>query len=390
MRCTLPRHAPGLLCLALAFSAACINPHHGPAAQSRVPATPRPIDKLNVDERLAILKRAHVWRPIETTKLDLLAGPAGPGAVPFNRVVDCTYDFPNKPLSGLTPKFECAIGHDDTVKVKYGKDNGEVYAEVAATRLFWALGFAADRMYPVGIRCHQCPDDPFRESRWEWHLGKSTRVTTKVFDPAVIERDYPGEKVEVDGYDGVAWREVENMDEESGGASRAHVDALKLLAVFVQHVDNKPSQQALVCPPDALGRDRQGNAICAAPMLVLKDLGATFGGDRRFAFDKMHLAAWRALPVWRDEPGCVGQLRRSFTGSLGNPPISEAGRRFLAARLALLTDRQIRDLFVAARVERRGETVEDAQGRPRPVTADDWAVVFKEKRDAIAGRRCPV
>jgi hypothetical protein len=32
-------------------------------------------------------------------------------------------------------------------------------------------------------------------------------------------------------------------------APRAQVDALKLLAVFVQHSDTKPEQQGLVCAP---------------------------------------------------------------------------------------------------------------------------------------------
>ena len=41
----------------------------------------------------------------------------------------------------MTPKFECEVTPGDVVKVKYGENNGEVFAEVAASRLFWALGF---------------------------------------------------------------------------------------------------------------------------------------------------------------------------------------------------------------------------------------------------------
>ena len=74
---------------------------------------------------------------------------------------------------------------------------------------------------------------------------------------------------------------------------------------------------------------------------------------------------------------CVGDLPRSLTGSLENPRISEAGREFLASRLLLLRDQQIRDLFRAAMAERRGGTV------------DEWVRVFKRKRDEIVQAHCP-
>jgi hypothetical protein len=42
-------------------------------------------------------------------------------------------------MNGRSPKFACQLAQNDEVKVDYGKENGEVYAEVAATRLLWAL-----------------------------------------------------------------------------------------------------------------------------------------------------------------------------------------------------------------------------------------------------------
>ena len=70
-------------------------------------------------------------------------------------MVDCNYV--ERDMGGNTPKFACRLANGDEVKVKYGRDNGEVYAEVAASRLLWALGFSADAMYPVRVRCHGCP-----------------------------------------------------------------------------------------------------------------------------------------------------------------------------------------------------------------------------------------
>jgi hypothetical protein len=60
-------------------------------------------------------------------------------------------------MGGSTPKFACVVPPDDELNVKYGKGNGEVYAEVAAARLFWALGFGAERMHPVRVDCKGCP-----------------------------------------------------------------------------------------------------------------------------------------------------------------------------------------------------------------------------------------
>jgi hypothetical protein len=64
----------------------------------------------------------------------------------------------------------------------------------------------------------------------------------------------------------------------------------------------------------------------------------------------VNLARWRETPVWRDEPGCVGNLSKSFSGTLDKPVIGEAGRRFLAVLLQQLSDAQLHDLFQAARV----------------------------------------
>ena len=377
-------HVAIVLCLAASVaSASCARGLYGPSVNSPVTPAPRELDKLTVEERRAILDRAEVWRPIDTAQLDLIAGPHMPGALPFDAVVTCQFRFPEKPLSGLTRKFECELAPDDTVKVKYGEDNGEVFAEVAATRLFWALGFAADGMYPVKLTCLNCPADPYKASTSEWHLGRPGNVRTQLYDPATIERKMAGEEVAVRGYEGWSWREVESVADNSIGASRAHIDALKLLAAFVQHVDSKPQNQALLCVDQTITRDAEGNASCRRPLLVVKDLGSTFAAASKVTFPKMKLESWRRAPVWKDGKACRANLTSSIVGTLSHPIVSEAGRQFLAARLSLLSDRQLRDLFTAARVERWKYRT---QGRP--VTPDDWVQAFKEKRGQIVNHRC--
>ena len=347
-----------------------------PRRCTRVPEGTRTLTNLSVNERDATLQRARVWQPIDTRSLNLAAGPPLSSAQRIGDELTCRFVFPEKPVSGNTPKFLCEVRPGDVVKVKYGEKNGEVYAEIAASRLFWALGFKVDRMYPARVSCQDCPADPFAASKADWHLGKPADVGRHVFDPAAVERPASGSAIEMSDFEGWAWPELDKVNPRAGGAPRAHVDALKLLAVFVQHSDSKPEQQDLLCAPGRVKRDRAGNETCTSPWLVVKDLGTTFGKATPRNTSKMDLDDWSGARIWREGTPCVGDLSRSLTGSLEHPQISEAGRALLASRLLLLSDRQIRDLFKTAMAERRGGTVEE------------WVRVFKRKRDEIVQARC--
>jgi hypothetical protein len=375
-----------LLSLALA---GCASGRFGPSSDIEAPAGPHTLKKLSVDERRQAMERARVWQAIDTNSLDLIKGPDLPPALRIGAETTCTFVHPAKPLSGNTPKFQCAVQKGDDVKVKYGEKNGEVYAEVAASRLLWALGFKADVMLPTRVTCLDCPvADPFMVSAMEWTRTGPRERTKRVFDPAIVEREITGKSIEVPGYEGWAWPELDQIRPREGAATRAHIDALKLLAVFIQHSDTKPDQQELVCAEGRNRKDAKGNETCETAWLVIKDLGATFGKATRFNSSKMNLADWDSAKVWKPGATCVGDLPRSLTGSLDNPVIGEAGRRFLARRLSQLRDKQIRDLFVASQIQRRGEEITDASGRKRKVTVDDWVRVFKRKRAEITAARC--
>ena len=326
------------------------------------------------DSREAVIARAQLWTATDVTAKDLKTGPGGKGAFPFRATVHCAYL--DKKLAGNSPKFACVIGEDDEVKVKFGGANGEVFGEVLATRLLWALGFGADRMYPVNVICRGCPAEfngierPDNESR---------------FDPAVIERKAAGEEWPRTGNPGWAWDELGSMDSAKRGAPHAQRDALKLLAVFLQHTDSKPEQQRIVCLAHLPRQDRS----CERPFLLLSDVGLTFGRANRGNSNEVgsvNLAAWRRTPVWKADTGCTGNLSKSITGTLDNPAISEEGRRFLAGLLVRLSDRQLRDLFEVARVELRLRSPGDASSGF--ATIDEWVDAFKEKRAQIVDRRC--
>jgi hypothetical protein len=324
-------------------------------------------------ERLDAIRKAQVWKQTNVSAMDIKAGPTGKGAYAPEATVNC--EWVDKKMAGRSPKFTCVIPPDDEVKVKYGADNGEVFAEVAATRLLWALGFGADRMYPVKVVCKGCPSDV-----------KDTSV-------AAIERKMDGEEIESDIESGWAWRELDLIDPDKGGAPLAHRDALKLLAVFLQHTDSKAAQQRLSCLDDE-GDDvktddkKDDGDACERTFMFMQDVGLTFGRASRSngAGSSASLKEWSEAPIWKDKGRCVGNMRKSLTGTLKDPQISEEGRKFLAGLLTQLTDQQLRDLFAVARFDRRPVSVLEPTAR---TTVDQWVDAFKKKRTEIVDHVCP-
>jgi hypothetical protein len=334
-----------------------------------------PGEALTPEGRLAVIRRAGVWSPTDVRSLDLEAGPDPRAAFAPGTWVACEHKSEKEP-GGHSPKFVCETSPGQEVKVKYGAKNAEVYGEVLTTRLFWALGFAADRMYPVRVRCHGCSSDPKKDPA-------ITRAVTE-FDPAAIELKLPGRAMETRPDSGWKWSELEDIGPDAPPDARAHRDALKLLAAFVQHIDSRSANQRLLCPSG----EEVGRTGCRRPVLMIHDLGLTFG---RGAFlqknlNSVSLANWTQVPVWKDRARCVAQLKRPLFGGLSNPRISEAGRAFLAGLLVQLTDAQLRDLFGAARVTRRSR---DPKKDSPPASVDEWVNAFKVKRSQIVDQRCP-
>jgi len=336
-------------------------------------ATPR--RKFTKEERGALIKRAQVWVPTNIPEMNLKLGPQGGGAFQPGEEVSCDY-VPDEDLPGTTRKFNCAISKDDVVKVRYGEDNGKVEGAVLATRLLWALGYGADHVYPVRVRCRGCSADPWKE--------RKAVAGEQIFDRAAIERKPKGEEIKVGDKSGWAWQELDRIDERQGGAPKEQRNALKLLAVFMQHTDNKPEQERVICLPE--GKTEDGG--CSRPFMYLHDVGRTFGHANLLnesAKSTVNFEEWASTPIWRDEKACVGHMSRSYTGTLGDPQITEAGRKFLADLLVQLTDQQLHDVFEVAGVDRVSRKPGSAAA---PASVDEWVNAFKQKRDEIVNHHC--
>ena len=131
-------------------------------------------------------------------------------------------------------------------------------------------------------------------------------------------------------------------------------------------------------------------AFCEKPFMMIHDLGNTFGKANKFnraSISGANLANWSETPIWKDAAQCVGNLSKSLTGNLSNPPISEEGRKFLADLLLKLTDAQLTDLFTVANFAQGPERMR-ATGSAGDTVAL-WVKVFKQKREEIVQAHCP-
>lgn len=336
-------------------------------------------------QREAALARAKVFPPT-SGQAEPTASRMAPRAFPAGQPLRCTY-IP-KPNSGTTPKFDCRLADGEVVKVKYG-NNPEVPAEVAATSFLVALGFAVDHVSLVDdVECVGCPPHPYRTRQLAEMLFLSAVLDRSLdfgesrhYRHAAVERKFDAEPIEAGDVEGWQWSDLDLVDDAQGGASRAELDALRLVAVLLAHWDNKPSNQRLVCLDPRRDDDAGDDAgTCRQPLLMLQDLGATFGPK------KLNHANWSRTPIWEAGQHCVATMASlPYNGATFRPvTISEDGRRLLTSRLSRLTEDEMHALFRAAGFP------DAATGAPRAADVTPWVRTLQEKIAAIANHPpCP-
>jgi hypothetical protein len=331
---------------------------------------------VSAEQRAEMLVRAQVWRE-----------PATPVSrasfADEDRETDVRCKFKVSQLGGTTPKFDCELESGEEIRIKYGK-GPEIPAETASTRLLRALGFGADHVRLVErLRCYGCPEEPFSTMK-AVEVTRAEPVYEKIvdyadfedFEWAAIEEKFAARPIETERQEGWAFFELKTIDPNKGGAPRAHVDALRLLAVFLAHWDNKPENQRLVCLTNAW---KEGTP-CPQPFLLIQDTGATWGPG------KVDLDSWSKARIWEDRATCQVSMRDfPYDGATFEAvQITEGGRQMLGRLLAQLTDAQLTELFTDARFHlRRGIFTTN-----RPVA--EWVGAFKARRQHITeGSPCP-
>ena len=209
----------------------------------------------------------------------------------------------------------------------------------------------------------------------------------------------PGEEIVEFDDQGWSWNELNEVNPDVGGATRAEIDALKLMAVFMHHMDSKPQQQRLGCYEQDIVRTGKLEA-CRKPVLMIQDLGLTFGLSSYTpeSDSTMYWKGWQSQNIWNELKEaeaqsrngrviCIGNLKSMQSDGLSDPEISEEGRVFLGNLLNQLSERQIHDLFVLAHANKTGETILN-EGRQVPITIADWVSAFEEKRRQINEHHC--
>ena len=349
------------------------------APDAAPPRVPMKSKKVSDAERLDALSRAAVWQrpetPIAQARLD--SDPNQPQAI------ECTFAITE--VGGTAPKFDCHLENGERIRVKYGR-SPEIPSEVAAARLLHALGFGADDVMLVEkLRCYGCPAEPFITMRTLGLAGAQelygkvmNKDSYKDFEWVAVERRHYGRAIETDRLEGWSFFELDLIDEKKGGAPRAHVDALRLLAVFLAHWDNKSENQRLVCLSE---KDWPDGGKCSRPMAMLQDIGSAFGPR------KVDQEKWEQFSVWGDRATCMTTMDGlPYKGATFKPTkISESGRQHLASLLGQLSDQQITALFAGARFDQSKGMIGFTT---TPVPA--WVRAFKKKVQAIRdGPPCP-
>lgn len=304
------------------------------------PRQPPSADELRLRDDALARARVFADEPFDAAAIDFSKDPNGDAVQPA--LTTCRF-LPTDP-TGTTPKFDCELPGGEKIKVKYGWTR-EIPAEIAATRLLHGLGFAADRMSRVTtLRCFGCVVSPFHVRVAMQKLGLMQHFDAHLeydhfidFSAVAVERKIKGESIEAGDMKGWAFYELSKIDPARGGAKRAEVDALRLMATFLNHWDNKAHNQRLVCAGSA-------SADCPHPVAMIQDTGSDFGPY------KLDLGHWRHTAVWSDAESCTLSMKDLpfGGGTFQDVQISEDGRRLLGDRLKQLSARQIETLFTAA------------------------------------------
>ena len=295
--------------------------------------------------------------------------------------INCVANKDPNPGSGTTPKFHCSIAgliDEDGDPIRYKvkphfkgqakeKRNGEIYGEFLSSRFSKALGFFADDEWVADVNCPDCE-----------------KSLTRSFQGASFSPSQPAAGIELSVGRGI---DVKCNDKDSGaladslqkllqnGAPRAEIDAFKLWLAFIDHGDTKTDNHRFAC----LKSKRNGETRTCEPgeaVFYVSDMGSTFGHSSA-SEKKATLSGWRGKdPIKVSDGKCTTTAK-----SVGDPSISEAGRKLLADGLQQLLDAEKQNGTIT-RVFRASRNSE----RDQP--AEAWTAEFVRKARTIIDARC--
>jgi len=296
-------------------------------------------------------------------------------ARPFN----CMANKDPSPGAGTTPKFHCSVagvteGDGDLIRYKVkphfkgqtkDKRNGEIYGEFLSSRFSKALGFFSDDEWVADVTCSDC----------EKSLTRSFQgAGFNPFQPAAgIELDIGrGIDVKCNNKDGAAISDaLSNL-----GSPRAEIDAFKLWLAFIDHGDTKTDNQKFACLDSQKNPDGSRSCKPGQAVFYVSDMGSTWGHSSS-SESKARLERWKG----KDPMKVSGSQCSTTAKSVGDPQISEAGRKLLADQLQRLLD-----------AERTNQTItrvfRASRNHERDEPAEAWTAEFIRKANTIINAQC--
>lgn len=323
-------------------------------------------------------------------------------------------DYMTTDGKNVTLKIKYDQAYNEALQPNHCNHNEEVYANIVSQRILWATGFGTDQAIPVSVKCYNCPIEP-----WTYVLKKqgytSENIASGWMDMRLIESGKWDEKrpvialplsiVEIklskyiDADDivymdkdsvtqtGFGWKELFEKPTTDHHQQVAR-EALTVIASFLSHCDNFDGNQGFLCvysdgdgddgdgehkkiqvdktPGKDKNKDNNDGKCKGVPLMYIHDVGGTLGYGWSllhldFWPDYFHLKEWSDFSIWGDLKKCQVQVHGlpgcSWTGNL---QVTEEGRALAAGLLSQLTDKQIEDLFTAARANfMRGESIAD-------------------------------
>jgi hypothetical protein len=285
----------------------------------------------------------------------------------------------------------------DRIKVKYlkpehpnhNKRYNEVFTEIAASRILWALGFPADHQYPIATAsCVGCTADPFKDNlKDNTALLKANPATFKI---ALVERQMPWDDIDPEGDETWSWVDA-NTFYNNGTFTRqqkVEYDAYRMALGLFNYHNPIDIQNRLTCAEWKEGASDP--KICTKPMMFVQDLGSTFGKNVvLLANTRGDFKGWQSQTVFKKAEKC--ELRNALEG--GKQPLKEA-QELLKQRIASLDRAKVRAIFQVARFDIMDQ---DQVARLRSSGAadvsaaalDEWTNVFMSRLAEIsAAQNC--
>jgi hypothetical protein len=241
----------------------------------------------------------------------------------------------------------------DRIKVKYLKPPhpghntryNEVFTETAATRLLWALGFPADHSYTAGAAaCVGCTADPFGDNLKDNTASvKGSPVTFRI---VAVQRDAPFDEIDPEGDETWSWRDANGFHRTGQWTRQQKVafDAYRLALALLTYHNANDVQNRLVCAEWKAGATDP--EICARPMIMVQDLGSTFGKPRSFIFgahSRGNFKNWQTQSVFAKPDRC--ELRHALDGE---KQVLQEAQALMVARLQRLDRDRVKAVFRAA------------------------------------------